>query len=417
LRKRHVVLGFLGVISAITFLDRMAIAVAGPEIQAELHIGPEVWGWILSAYVIANGIFEIPSGALGDRFGHRWEFTRIVVWWSAFTAATAWCRSALQLAGARFLFGLGSAGAYPNAAGVLYRWLPLKERARGQGIIWAASRLGGALAPLLLIPLQAHLGWRAVFLILGAVGFAWAVGWALWFRDEPARQPGITQYELDEIGAGAAAQLHGKTPWGRLFRLPQLWLIVAAYGCYAWASWFYFGWFPTWLVNAGHFSKTQMGLFASLPFFLGIITNLIGGWLSDRLAARIGAPAAYRWITGVCLSVTAVLLMSMSFVRGHAAVVALAAISFGFMDLMLPSAWAMCMSIGRRWGGVATGVMNTAGQAGGLFCTLFFGYVVKATGDYNLPVRAVAVMVLVAAVLFSLVNCAKGLVEDETVET
>jgi ACS family glucarate transporter-like MFS transporter len=105
LRKRHVVLGFLGVISAITFLDRMAIAVAGPEIQAELHIGPEVWGWILSAYVIANGIFEIPSGALGDRFGHRWEFTRIVVWWSAFTAATAWCRSALQLAGARSLSG------------------------------------------------------------------------------------------------------------------------------------------------------------------------------------------------------------------------------------------------------------------------------------------------------------------------
>jgi len=71
------------------------------------------------------------------------------------------------------------------------------------------------------------------------------------------------------------------------------------------------------------------------------------------------------------------------------------------MDLMLPSAWAMCMSLGGRFGGTATGIMNTAGNLGGWFCTVFFGYVVRATGDYNLPLRAVAVMVLVAALVFA----------------
>lgn len=412
--KRHFVVGLLGLISVVTFLDRMAIAVAGPHIQKELGITPELWGWVLSAYVVANGIFEIPSGAIGDRYGRRWEFTRIVTWWSAFTAATAWCRNFWQLAGARFLFGLGSAGAYPNAAGVLARWLPLRERGRGQGIIWASSRFGGALAPLLLVPLQAHFGWRAVFLVLGAAGFLWALVWAVWFRDDPRAVRGISERELELIGTGEGRDPRTSPPWRKLFSTPHLWIIVAAYGCYAWASWFYFSWFPTWMIHAGHFSMAQMGIYASLPFFLGMVTNLIGGALADRMAVRYGPERAYRWITSVCLAVTATLLLGMSLASSHLAIVVLATVSFGCMDLMLPSAWAMCTSLGGRWGGVATGVMNTAGQAGGLLCTVLFGYVVAATGDYNLPIRAVALMVLVAAVLFAQVRCVTGaLREDE----
>jgi ACS family glucarate transporter-like MFS transporter len=414
--KRHAVVGLLGLVSALTFLDRMAIAVAGPHIQQELHIGPELWGWVLSAYVIANGVFEIPSGAIGDRYGHRWEFARIVTWWSVFTAATAWCRTFWQLAGARFLFGLGSAGAYPNAAGVIARWLPIEERGRGQGFVWASSRLGGALAPLLLVPLQAIYGWRAVFWVLGGAGFMWASFWAVWFRDDPARMHAVSERELAVIGTQEAHDQRGSPPWRRLLGRPQLWLIVAAYGCYAWASWFYFSWFPTWLVHAGGFSMAQMGVYASLPFFLGIVANLAGGALADRLAARIGAERAYRIISSGCLLVTSVLLLAMSMASNHVAIVVLATVSFGCMDLMLPSAWAMCSSLGGRWGGVATGVMNTAGQAGGLICTLLFGYVVASTGNYDLPVRAVALMVLVAALLFSQVRCVAGALREDEAE-
>ena len=154
MKQRHKVLGLLGALSVLTFVDRLAIAVAGPAIQSELHIQPQNWGWILSAYVLANGIFEMPSGALGDRHGQRGELTRIVAWWSAFTALTAWCRGFWQLVAVRFFFGMGSAGAYPNAAGVIARWFPMRERARSQGMVWAASRLGGALAPLLIVPVE-----------------------------------------------------------------------------------------------------------------------------------------------------------------------------------------------------------------------------------------------------------------------
>ena len=411
MRKRYGVVGLLGAVSVITFIDRMAIAVVGPHIQQDLNISPERWGWVLSAYVIAYGLFEIPSGALGDRFGQRRELTRITVWWSAFTALSGAVTNFVQLVIVRFCFGIGAAGAYPNAAGVLSRWLPPRERARGQGIVWAASRLGGALAPLLLVPLEQHFGWRAVFYVLAVVGAIWALVWWRWFHDRPRDQPGITAQELAEIGEHGN-EAHRSPPWRKLLRLKQLWLIVFAYGFYAWGSWFYFNWFPTWMVHAGGFSLSEMGVYASFPFFLGIGSNLIGGVLCDRLAARIGLQKAYRTITFVCLTITSMLLAAMSFATSQVGVVVLASVSFAAMDLMLPAAWAMCMSIGGRFGGVATGVMNTSGQVGGLFCTLAFGYIVKATGNYNIPVRAVALMVLVAAVIFSLINCEKGLSDE-----
>src|SRR3546814_13442431 len=105
MKKRHAVVGILAVLSVITFLDRMAIAVTGPAIQKELSITPDQWGWVLGAYVIAYAVFEVPSGALGDRHGYRRELARITVWWSVFPAITALCRHFWQLAGALFLCG------------------------------------------------------------------------------------------------------------------------------------------------------------------------------------------------------------------------------------------------------------------------------------------------------------------------
>src|SRR3979409_997991 len=87
-KKRHGVLALLCVVSAITFLDRLAIAVAEPGVRGDLGLDARQWGWVLSAYVLANALFEIPSGALGDRKGRRFELTRIAVWWSGFTALT-----------------------------------------------------------------------------------------------------------------------------------------------------------------------------------------------------------------------------------------------------------------------------------------------------------------------------------------
>lgn len=408
MKVRHQVLGMLGVLSVLTFLDRMAIAVAGPRIQSDLRIEPHYWGWILSAYVFSNGIFEVPFGVLGDKLGQRRILPRIVAWWSGFNLLTSWCRNFWQLCAARFFFGLGAAGAYPNCAGAIARWFPPSERARSQGVVWAASRLGGALAPLLIVPLQQTFGWRPVFLLLGLVGFAWAATFRFWYRDRPEEVRGITPAEVAEIGVSELGHAHGAIPWRRMVRCRSLVLVVVAYGCYASGSWFYFSWFPTWLVHSAGLSMKGVVL-ASLPFLVGLVANLAGGWLGDGLAARWGAPRALRTIPAVCLTMTACLLVAMASLHGSLMVVVLSSLGFGCMDLMLPSAWALCVSIGGRSSGTATALMNTAGQAGGLVCTVMFGYIVHLTGSYNLPLYLIAAMVLLSAVLFALIDSTRGL--------
>ena len=396
MKHRYVTLGMLVALAIITFLDRISIAVAGARIQDELHIGPERWGWILGAFVLAYALFEIPAGAMGDRNGQRGVLARIVVWWSGFTALTGLATGFWPLLGIRFLFGAGEAGAYPNASGVIARWFPPKEHARCQGYIWAASRFGGALSPLIVVPMQAWIGWRNTFLVLGAVGAVWAAVWLLWYRDPApvAKAPGQ----------------HAALPWRVLAASPQIRIILLMYWCYAWGSWFFFAWFPTYLVKAAGFTEKEMGIFASLPFLMGTLGNLAGGVLSDKLVARWGLRLGRVVPAAASLAVSSLLLVAMSLTKDKTAIVVLASLGFGVADLMLPAAWAVCLDIGHEYAGTVTGAMNTAGQLGGFVCSVSFGYLVTASGGYRTPIWIIAALVMFAAFLFTRINPEKRLI-------
>ncbi len=261
MKTRSIVLSFLVLVSVLTFLDRLAIAVAGTRMQADLNIDDQRRGWVLGAFVLSYGLFEVPTGALGDRMGQRRVLGRIVLWWSLFTALTGAASGFWPLLATRFLFGIGEAGAYPNIAGCIARWFPTAERARAQGFVWGASRAGGALAPLVVLPIQDALGWRASFWIFGAIGLVWSAAWMWWYRDEPSGHPSMTVDELHEIGAGASSKetgiAHAAVPWSLLLRSRSLWLIMAMYGCYAWGSWFYFSWMHTYLVKGRGFRRRR----------------------------------------------------------------------------------------------------------------------------------------------------------------
>ena len=420
MKKRYGVLLLLVALAIITFLDRISISVAGTRIQQELNITPERWGWVLGAFVLAYGLFEVPTGAMGDLRGQRSVLLRIVLWWSAFTALTGLARTFPVMLVTRFLFGVGEAGAYPNIAGALGRWFPKAERARTQGFIWAASRFGGALAPLIVVPLQSSIGWRGTFGVLGVIGAMWAICWHAWYHDRPAAQPGITPQELAEIAAGATPQEgpagHTRVPWRQLFSQGQLWLIFAMYFFQAFGSWFYFGWFPVYLMKGAGFTEREMGLFTALPFLMGAAGNLAGGFLSDALVAKVGLKTGRRLMGCTGLLGEAVLLTSMTLTRDHTAIVVLSSIGFGIADLMLPTAWAVCLDIGGRRAGVVTGVMNSAGQLGGFVCSVLFGYLVKATHNYQQPVWIVAAMILISAILFTRIDPTKPLEETACLE-
>ncbi len=208
---RHGVVALLILLFAITYLDRVCISVAGPRMQEELGISPAGWGWVTGMFTLAYGLFEIPTGVMGDRLGPRRVLTRIVTWWSAFTALTGTVTNYYWLLVVRFCFGAGEAGAFPNSSVVVSRWFPKSQHATMSGVTLMASQIGGGLAPLLVVPIQMRWGWRASFFIFGALGVIWSVVWFAWFRDYPEEKRGVAHVAG---GAGAAASGHGGGfPW------------------------------------------------------------------------------------------------------------------------------------------------------------------------------------------------------------
>src|SRR5262245_48011175 len=209
-RVRHHVLALAVLLAAITYLDRVCISLTAPAMMRDLGMNKVEMSFVFSAFTLAYAIFEIPTGWWGDRIGTRKVLTRIVIWWSSFTIATAAAFNYGSLLFIRFLFGAGEAGAWPNAARTFSRWFPTTERGTAQGIFFMGAHLGGAVTPILVTAMLGVMSWRAVFVIFGAIGFVWAAAWRWWFRDDPELHSKVSQRELEHIqrGRGAADSHH-----------------------------------------------------------------------------------------------------------------------------------------------------------------------------------------------------------------
>ena len=191
-RARFTVLRFTLALAVVTYLDRVAISSAAPAIRNELGLSLIQMGWVFSVFTFAYAAFEIPSGWLGDIIGPRKVLTRIVLWWSAFTMMTGAAWNFASLLVVRFLFGVGEAGAFPNISRSFASWFPIAERGNAHGVIFMGTRLGGAIAPPLIVLLMAAIGWRLAFVVFGAIGVVWCVFWQRWFHDDPASHPRST---------------------------------------------------------------------------------------------------------------------------------------------------------------------------------------------------------------------------------
>jgi MFS family permease len=411
---RYRILSLLFLLSIITYLDRVCISVAGKRMQDEMSIGPEQWGWIVGAFTISYAAFEIPAGVWGDKYGPRNILTRIVLWWSAFTALTGAATNYYVLLATRFFFGAGEAGAYPNISASVSRWFPPQERARAVGITWMASRLGGALSPLLVVPIQQIYGWRATFYIFGAVGVVWCIWWFLYARDNPREMKGISEQELELIGAPKEAAAHISLPWGQVTRNSNFWMILAMYHTYCWGSYFYLSWLHTYLQRGRGFSEDEMKLWSTLPFICGACGNLAGGLASDYLCKHYGLKIGRRLIGSAGLALSGLLMLATSQVESKEVAVIFLALGYGSMDCMLPVSWAVCMDVGKKYAGAVSCSMNMAGQVGSFASSVLFGYMITwFGGSYNKPLVPLALMLLVSAFLFTRIDPTKQLVEEK----
>lgn len=396
-RIRYRVVAFTMALAAITYLDRVCISIAAPSIMQDLRLTPVQMGYVFSAFTLAYGLFEIPTAWWADRVGSRRVLTRIVLWWSAFTMATAAAFNYASLLVIRFLFGVGEAGAWPNAARVFARWIPERERGRVQGMFFAAAHLSGGLTPMLVGYLMIRLPWRAVFPIVGCTGLVWALIWYRWFRDEPRDHQSVTATERDLIESTRRLPLNHHGSFSQVFRTPSLLPLCLQYFANTYGFYFFITWLPTYLLKSRGMAHTELSVFAGLPLLLSVVADITGGMTTDALSRRFGLRVGRCGVGSVAYFFAAIAMLSGTLVRDPRAAGLLIALGGAASMFTLAPAWATAIELGGSNAAVLSATMNTAGQVGGVLSPVVLAYIVQRLGNWNLPLHILSGLYFMAA--------------------
>jgi nitrate/nitrite transporter NarK len=413
-RVRYGVLGFACALSMITYLDRVCFGTVAPYIQTEFGLDDEQKGLLFTAFALAYGLFEVPSGWLGDVYGPRRTLIRIVLWWSFFTVLTGlihpipewpWFAFWAMLT-VRFLFGMGEAGAYPNIARSFHNWFPFQERGFAQGAVWMAGRFAGGVTPLIVVALflrvQTDSGataiyWRHTFWLFGVLGVAWCVVFWWWFRDRPEEKASVNRAELDmirgrtgSVEAALRAQepepSHTGVPWKKLLTSVNLWTLCLMYFCAAYGWYFNITWLPGYLKDEYGVTQETWGfwafsLMAGAPLLVGSLACLVGGLLTDAFIRRTGNRKWGRRLFGVLgHGLCAICYLASAYAQSPVLFVVGITLAAFCNDLTMGSAWASCLDIGQKYSGIVSGCMNMIGNLGGAAAGYATGWILKHYG-------------------------------------
>jgi sugar phosphate permease len=407
--SRHVVLALVVGAYMITYMDRVNLASAVPVIQRELGFSMITIGWIFAAFRWGYAFFQIPGGWMGDRIGGRRALSLVVIWWSIFTSLTAFAWNALSMGVCRFLFGMGEAGAFPIATRSLSGWMLPTERGFAQGLTHAASRVGAALTPPLVVLLMLRYGWRAPFFLFGLIGLCWSAGWYWYYRDTPSehRFTNDAEKSLIETSVGMRPARTQAIPWGPILRSPSLWTLSLMYFCYGYSIDIYLDWFPKYLNDHRGFNLTQMGFYASLPLLAGAAGDLFGGTISDRCARRFGNLKLARRLVAVAgFILAAVFILPATFTSNSTASVLYSCVAVFGLEVTVGVAWAIPLDIGGEYAGTVASVMNTFGNLGSAVSPVLLAYLVGVYG-WNLPFLVCSVLCVGGAAFSLAVNADK----------
>jgi MFS family permease len=404
---RYKVVGVAASLAALTYLDRVCISVLAPSISKEFSLSQVQMSYVFSSFTLAYAAFEIPTAWWADRIGSRAVVTRIVVWWSAFTMLTAAAFSYSSMLTLRFLFGIGEAGTWPNAARVFSRWIPARERGIVQGIFFAGAHLSGAITPAFVLWLTTFLSWRQVFMVCGCIGFFWAAGWYGWFRDEPGDHPSITAEERDMILRERNLPKHDAHDAGSfaaVFQHANCWILCLMYVANTYGFYFLITWLPTYLADVRHFAKAELAIFSGFPLMLSVLADIFGGlttdWLTKRFGTRFGR-CSVGFIGYAIAGVTMVIAAASDSARTSAVLIAIAA---AFSMFTLAPSWASCIDIGGRRSGVLSAAMNTSGNIGGMLSPIVLAYLVRAFSNWAIPLYVLAGLYFMAAICWIMIR-------------
>ncbi|MGW6196909.1 MFS transporter [Kribbella sp. NPDC055110] len=407
-RVRGRVLMLLCLLYAISYVDRTAISTAGPAIGAELHLSETQFGFALAAYSLPYALLQVFGGWIGDRYGPRKVLGILAVAWGLASIWTGLATGLIALGAARLLLGLSEGAAFPTATRAMSSWLPGDRRGYGQGVVHSAARVGAAIAPLGMAGLIATVGWRAGFVALGVLSALWSVAWVRRFRNRPQDDDRVSATELGELDSQYADEAPGansradprKVPWRRLVvRIAPVTLVDF---CYGWMLWVYLTWLPSFFKDQYGLALAGFALFTTLVLSAGVVSDTLGGMLSDRLLARTRSLRTARRVNLVIgLAGSMLALIPSLLVHNLVLVTTSLAVSFFFLELTNSVLWTIPMDIAPDHAGVASGLMNTGFGVAGIVSPIVFGFLLDRTGNWQLPF-GLSVGLLAAGTLLAL---------------
>ncbi|HEY8715873.1 MAG TPA: MFS transporter, partial [Candidatus Acidoferrum sp.] len=427
-RVRWLLVGWIFVLSAVSYLDRVNISIAGSSIAAEFGLSTVQLGTVFSAFLFGYALFQTSGGWLADRYGPRRVLTAGAVWWGLFTSLTAFVSpkagSALALLIiARFLLGAGEAVMFPGSNQFVSRWIPPQEQGIANGVVFAGVGVGAGVTPALIAYVMEHYGWRWSFWISAMLGLLAGLIWYLIARDTPEQHPLVSAAELAHI-RGAQQQPPNekiapvlnqkvaapvaKIAWRTILRSKEVWAVTLAYFSYGYIAWIFFAWFFIYLAKVRGLNLKTSALYTTLPFIAMAICSPLGGAISDKLVQRYGQRVGRSVMPVIGLLLSAIfLVLGARSVQPRVAGVVLAG-GAGALYLAQSSFWAVTASISRGSSGSVSGFMNTGNQFGGML-TAQLTPIIALHWNWSAPFFVAAAFAVVGAAAWLFIDPARTL--------
>ena len=427
-RVRWLLVSWIFVLSAVAFLDRVNISVAGSSLRAAYGLSTIELGWIFSSFLIGYALFQTVAGRLADRFGPRRVLAYGVTWWGVFTALTASVPAGIGGALAlfiaiRFLLGAGEAVVYPASNQFIARWIPARERGIANGWIFAGVGAGASVSPPLITYLMLHYGWRASFWVCAILG---VVAGAVWYgiaRDDPAELPRVSSSELTLIRSGLSESPsrgdlrlgeggRALVPWRTVVRNSTVLGVTLSYFCFGYVAWIFFSWFYIYLAQVRGVNLKASAWLATLPFLAMAIGCPLGGKISDRLTLAFGPKRGRCHLAAFGMMLAAVFLALGSFVESAPMASGVLAGGAGALYLAQSSFWSVSADIAGGSAGSISGFMNMGAQIGGAVTASLTPWIAAHFG-WTASFLAAALLCVVGAALWLGVNPKEIVVADE----
>ncbi len=374
-RLRWVLIFWMFLMSAIAFLDRVNISVAGQAIQKDFGISNIQLGWVFSAFVIGYALFQAPGGRLADRFGPQKIIAIGVIWWCLFTTLTALVPvglgvSVALLIAVRFILGLGEAVVYPASNRLVATWIPSVERGLANGLIFAGVGAGAGITPPLITYVLVNWGWRWSFYVSAIIGLVAGVGWLLLARDTPRQHPWVSKGEVELIEAGLppsskGAEEHKTAPWTTILSNRSVLAMSVSYFAYGYVAYIFFTWFFIYLSKVRGLDLKSSALYSMLPFIGMATASPLGGWIADRLTATRGKRLGRCGVAVISMALASIFLALATQVESARLASVVLAGGAGALYLAQSAFWAVTADIAGASAGTTSGLMNMGGQIGG----------------------------------------------------